>query len=143
MKLREYAQADKEACLAIFDSNTPPFFAPHEREEFARFLETSSDPYFVVEHDGEVVGCGGILLIPNTPVAILTWGMVARARHRAGIGRRLLVERLHRLCQLPGCASSSCRPASTPTASSRRRAFGRRACGRTGTARAYTSTTWG
>ena len=44
MKLREYAQADKEACLAIFDSNTPPFFAPHEREQFARLLETSADP---------------------------------------------------------------------------------------------------
>ena len=89
MKIREYAQPDKEACLAIFDSNTPPFFAPHEREEFAGFLDTSSDPYFVVEHDGEVVGCGGFFLIPNEPAAVLTWGMVARARQGQGIGRLL------------------------------------------------------
>ena len=102
MKVREYAQPDKEACLAIFDSNTPSFFAPHEREEFAEFLDTSSDPYFVVEHNGQVVGCGGFFLIPNTPAAVLTWGMVARARHGRGIGRLLLEERLQRLRDLPG-----------------------------------------
>ncbi len=69
--------AEKEACLAIFNSNTPPFFAPHEREEFAQFLDTLSGPYFVVEHNGQVIGCGGFFLIPNTPAVVLTWGMVA------------------------------------------------------------------
>ena len=48
-----------------------------------------------------MVGCGGFFRIPNAPVAVLTWGMVARARHSQGIGRLLLVERLHRLCQNP------------------------------------------
>jgi hypothetical protein len=60
MKLRSYTPADKEACLAIFDSNTPPYFAKHERPEFAAFLDESRDPYFVVEaSNGQIIGCGG------------------------------------------------------------------------------------
>ncbi|MDB5218237.1 MAG: family N-acetyltransferase, partial [Myxococcaceae bacterium] len=38
MLLRPYEPADRDACLVVFDSNVPAFFAPHEREGFASFL---------------------------------------------------------------------------------------------------------
>ena len=58
MHLRPYQPADFEQCLTIFDSNTPPYFAPHERAEFAEFLQQITDPYFVVVTavDGTVIG---------------------------------------------------------------------------------------
>ncbi|MEZ4737036.1 MAG: hypothetical protein R3E79_58905 [Caldilineaceae bacterium] len=48
MDLRRYQAADLEGCLALFDSNLPTFFAPHERAEFIEFLANTTDPYFVV-----------------------------------------------------------------------------------------------
>jgi len=107
VQLRPYQPEDRPACLAIFDGNTPPYFAPHERAQFETFLDTEAQayPYFVVEgDDGQVLGCGGYLRLGDTPVAILTWGMVARERHRQGIGWFLLLERLHRMSLDPAIA---------------------------------------
>ena len=101
MLVRAYTPADREACLAIFDSNTPPFFAANERDEFAQFLDEEADPYFVVESDGNIVACGGYFLIPRTPAAIVTWTMVTRGEHRRGWGRLLLQAIFERLCREP------------------------------------------
>lgn len=102
MYVRDFTPRDRDGCLAIFDGNTPPFFAPDVRAEFAAFLEECNEPYFVVEHADVIEGCGGFFVIPNTPVAVLSWGMVDRSRHRQGIGSLLLFARLQRLCQDPG-----------------------------------------
>ena len=104
MRIRAYTPEDKAACLAIFDGNAAKFFADHERAEFATFLDEDADLYFVMEHDTGVIACGGFFVIPNTPVAILTWGMVAREQHAWGIGRLLLLTRLQRLCEDPSVA---------------------------------------
>jgi len=82
--------------LAVFDGNTPDFFAPSERAEYETFLRTLDEPYFVLEADsGEVVACGGVYVVGDR--AGLSWGMVARPYHRRGVGRRLLEERLEYL----------------------------------------------
>lgn len=101
MRLRHYTPADEAACLAIFDSNTPEYFARHERAEYQDFLAHQGNrPYFVVEDaDGTVVAAGGYLRAAGGAEAWLTWGMVARHRHRRGLGRFLLVARLERLCR--------------------------------------------
>jgi len=105
MRIRPYQPDDRAACLAIFDGNTPPYFAPHERAQFETFLDTEADPYFVVvDGVGQVIACGGYLRLGESPVAILTWGMVPRERHRQGIGWFLLLERLHRMSQDPAIA---------------------------------------
>jgi ribosomal protein S18 acetylase RimI-like enzyme len=102
MRLRAYLPADQDDCLALFDSNVPKFFAPHERAEFAEFLETGHDPYFVVVDDqGYIVGCGGYFINRERASAGLTWGMVANAQHRQGVGRFLLLARLQQICQEP------------------------------------------
>ena len=106
MKLRTYQAADYSGCLAVFDSNVPKFFAPHERAEFAVFLAQSSDPYFVVtDEQGQVIGCGGYYINHARAAAGLTWGMVSRGRHRQGIGRFLLLARLQRIGQEPAVTS--------------------------------------
>lgn len=98
MNFRPYQPDDMAACLAIFDSNTPDFFAPHERAEFAQFLAEPGGSYFVVEADDSAVSaCGGCWAYADGRVA-LTWGMVIRSQHRHGIGRWLLLKRLQWLC---------------------------------------------
>ncbi|GAA5514187.1 hypothetical protein Dcar01_02941 [Deinococcus carri] len=104
--MRPYRQEDFEACLALFDSNTPSFFAPEERAAFERFLLKGSGRYFVLEEEGRVVACGGVALAPDAYPACsggvplppdssgLTWGMVAQNLHRRGLGTQLLQARL-------------------------------------------------
>jgi ribosomal protein S18 acetylase RimI-like enzyme len=90
-RLREYTPADRDACLAVFASNTPTFFREHEQARFADFLDRMPCPYFVVEdEDGRVIGCGGYAPRRGT----LCYGMVSRHLHRQGVGMFLLRERL-------------------------------------------------
>ena len=98
MRIRDYRAADRDACLAIFDSNVPRYFRPHERSDFLAFLDELPGPYLVVEDDdGRVTGCGGWALESDGRTAALCWGMVDRARHGRGIGSMLLRERLRRI----------------------------------------------
>lgn len=97
LHLRPYRSPDQEACLRLFRSNVPNFFAPSEEADFAEFLECEVDEnYFVVEdEDAQLVGCGGVFLRDDH--AGFCWGMVEHSRHRGGIGTFLLVERLEHL----------------------------------------------
>ena len=104
MNLRTYTAVDRAACLALFDGNVPEYFLAIERAEYATFVDDERNrPYFVLEDEcdgGRIVGCGGYLLVEKGREAWLSWGMVARDRHRQGLGRMLLLARLHRLCRL-------------------------------------------
>ncbi|MBN9387431.1 MAG: GNAT family N-acetyltransferase [Chloroflexi bacterium] len=102
MILREYTPQDKAACLDLFDSNLDPYFLPHERAEFSRFLDKKIGEYFVVEDNGDILGCGGIAFTDETGEANLTWGMINRQKHRQGIGSFLTEGRLERIRQIPG-----------------------------------------
>ena len=102
VEMRPFRPVDAPACLAIFDSNVPPFFLPSERDEFAAFLAEPGGTYLVGAIDERVIACGGYWLLPHAPVAALTWGMVHREYHRQGLGRELLQHRLAALRQQPG-----------------------------------------
>lgn len=103
MRARDYTPADREACLAVFDSNVPEFFVSPERPAFAAFLDALPGPYLVVEDpSGTLVGCAGYAVEPGTTRADLCWGMVRRERHGTGLGRLLLEERLARIRADPG-----------------------------------------
>ncbi|WP_079914407.1 GNAT family N-acetyltransferase [Paenibacillus sp. 32352] len=97
--VRPYQAEDRAACEAIFDSNTPLYFAYEERKDFGSFLNELKVPYFVVEEDeGAIVACGGYAANKEDyTVAVLCWGMVLRDVHHRGIGRQLLAERLRRI----------------------------------------------
>lgn len=98
MNLRPYTPSDKTTCLAIFQANTPQFFAVHEQAEFADFLDRQPCPYFVVEQNDEIVGCGGYFVHEPKRIVGLTWGMVRQELHQRGIGKYLLLARLHDVC---------------------------------------------
>ena len=105
---RLYAAPDHAACMALFDSNVPRDFAPAERPDFAGFLDGLPDNpacYLVLCLDGAVVACGGLVLKAHAAEARLSWGRVARDRHRMGLGRQLLQTRLDIARATPGLDS--------------------------------------
>jgi GNAT superfamily N-acetyltransferase len=96
--IRGYTSNDRLSCLAIFDCNTPAFFAPRERDENAAYLDRPAGPYLVVEASGiGVIGAGGYYVVSDAQLGGLAWGMVAPSWQHRGVGRQLLSARLERL----------------------------------------------
>ncbi len=102
MLFRVYQSTDTVACLELFDSNTPAFFAPSEREEFVAYL-AEAPHYFVLVHNQRIVGCGGLEEIRDR-TWVLCWGMVDRNLHRQGLGKALLLGRLDWIRQQPNAS---------------------------------------
>lgn len=94
LQLRTYTAIDRDACLSIFDSNRPVYFAAEERAEFENFLNDPRCDYFVIEAKSEIVGCGGFWLDREQGRAGMVWGMVRNNHHLQGIGSYLLLARL-------------------------------------------------
>ena len=92
--LRPYADADREAVLAVFDANVPAFFSADERGWLEDSLNDLDGPAVLVELDGEAVAFGGYELWDYYDKALLTWGMAHPRVHGAGVGRWLLLARL-------------------------------------------------
>jgi len=63
------------------------------REAFAGYLD-GGPGYLVAEHDGRIVGCGGV------GEGLLEWGMVHGAMQRQGLGRVLLYYRMREVGEL-------------------------------------------
>lgn len=105
MKIRTYQPADRNECIAIFNSNTPLYFAPEELPDFEDWLNgqdenrlayktTEIEKYFVITDEEKVVGCGGFYIAVNEKRGNMVWGMVANALHKKGFGRKLLTHRI-------------------------------------------------
>ncbi|CAN7374845.1 GNAT family N-acetyltransferase [Aminobacter sp. LjRoot7] len=104
---RPYTSDDLAACLAIFDSNVPTYFAPEERADFCRFLESIASegwPYLVLTTKGSIIGCGGLAVEPERKRASLAWGMVDKASHGQGLGTNLTLARLELARAMPDIA---------------------------------------
>jgi len=100
--VRPYLPADRDACLVVFDSNAPGFFKFHQRRDFEEFLDGQSGPYFVMEHEDAIIGCGGYSIAKEKALARLVWGMVRRDWRRQGLGRFLLLFRLREITKAGG-----------------------------------------
>ena len=101
MDVRPYSIADREACLAVFDSND---VNPESgsRSEFVAFLDDLSSPYFVMDHDGAIVGCGGFRVDREQKTAELEFGMIRRDAQKQGLGRFLLLYRIREISKAGG-----------------------------------------
>ena len=113
MEIRPYKIEDREACLSIFDSLGQP---PALRSEFASFLDNPSAVYLALEHDGRLIGCGGVRAEAGQSVAHLEWGMIHRDLQRQGLGRYLLLYRLKEIGRVAGVQHVELKtpPASAP-----------------------------
>jgi GNAT superfamily N-acetyltransferase len=93
-----YQPAFRAACIEIFESNMPKFFAPDEAELFAGWLDHhSGENYYVLESAGRILACGGIAVNAAETQTGLTWGMVHARHHGRGIGKLFTQHRINLL----------------------------------------------
>lgn len=94
--LKPFSAPDREACLSIFDGNVPKYFGAEERGEFEAFLNDLPGPYFTLQINGEIVGCGGYGNRDgnNEGRGFFCWGMVAQQHHKKGYGTILAEMRI-------------------------------------------------
>jgi ribosomal protein S18 acetylase RimI-like enzyme len=93
-RVREYEPEDFEACVEVHQSNEPDYVAPAERSSFKQFLKGGTSYFLVVEHDGDVIGCGGLELVGDPDSATLMHSMIHREYQRRGFGSALLAAQM-------------------------------------------------
>ena len=94
--------------LTVFRKNVPVAFAEHEIAEYAAFLPKNTDPYFVVENAGQVVGACGYYLIREGTVARICWILADPDGRGSGVGTALLRHVLHEISTHPDVARIEC-----------------------------------
>jgi ribosomal-protein-alanine N-acetyltransferase len=116
MNIRPYQSTDSEACLRIFDSNTPKYFDPAERaflenwltgkdEKRNSYKDNRAEHFYVLEVKEEVIACGGFYIPNSKPVGNMVWGMVHSSLHKKGYGRALFNYRVQEIQSLyPDCS---------------------------------------
>lgn len=87
MEIRPFTAADREGCLTVCDS------IGGDRVALEKAL--GEIPFFVAEHEGAIIGCGGFAVDGST--AHLLHGMVHRDWQRQGLGRFLLFYRMREI----------------------------------------------
>jgi N-acetylglutamate synthase-like GNAT family acetyltransferase len=97
MDIKPYQPRDRAACLDVFRSLTPALLEPSALPIFESWLDSAAGPYFVMEQEDSVVGCGGYSLSPDRTIATLQWGMVRNSSQRMGLGRFLLMYRIREI----------------------------------------------
>lgn len=111
MHIRTYEANDREACLAIFASNTPPYFDVSEYQFLDNWLtkkgqgelcyeSNAAETFFVLEIENKVLACGGYYIPKNEKRANMVWGMVHNAAHHQGLGKQLLLFRVDEITRL-------------------------------------------
>lgn len=98
MNYAPYAADYRNACIDVFKSNIPKYFADHELGEFEEWLDKGqTENYYVVLNDTEVIGCGGIYIDPERNKAGFAWGMIHSDYHKKGIGKEFSLFRIARI----------------------------------------------
>lgn len=93
-RIHRYTPSHRDSVLALLRLNTPAYFAEEEEAEFKAYLDSEIEHYFVMEMDGEVVGCGGINFDEQEKKGIISWDMFHPDFQSQGLGTQLLQHRL-------------------------------------------------
>jgi N-acetylglutamate synthase-like GNAT family acetyltransferase len=64
---------------------------------FESWLDRPAGPYFVMEHEESIVGCGGYSISHDQTTATLRWGLVRHNSQSMGLGRFLLMYRIREI----------------------------------------------
>jgi GNAT superfamily N-acetyltransferase len=97
MDIRPYEPRDRAPCIEVFNSLTPTQLNRAALPELESWLDQPAGPFFVMEHDEAITGCGGYSFSPDQTSATLQWGMVHRRSQRMGLGRYLLLYRIREI----------------------------------------------
>ncbi len=108
MTIRPYRPADHETLLRLFVKNTPTAFGENEIADYADFLQTNTNPYFVAEYAGQLVGACGHYIRADGITARIVWIFTDPDAKGLGVGSALLRNSLDKICQEPAVQTIEC-----------------------------------
>lgn len=92
--IRPLRNEDKHRLLQLQRLNTPQYFHESEEKDYAHYFDHEVKDYFVAEHEGRIIGAGGINYFPYLKEARISWDMIDPASHGKGIGKQLTLHRI-------------------------------------------------
>ncbi|WP_316747314.1 GNAT family N-acetyltransferase [Pedobacter gandavensis] len=107
--IREHQAADREPILNLLRLNIPTFFSPEEEADLVDYLDNFADNYYVVEVDGEILGCGGFNLSADGETGKLSWDFFHPDSQGKGLGTALTRFRIQKIKELEGIKTISVR----------------------------------
>jgi len=102
MIIRRYKDADKERLIELLRLNTPQYFSPNEEKDLLYYLNNHAGNHYVVEVDGQVMGCGGFNLAEGGELAKLSWDIFHPQSQGKGLGRALTKFRIQKIKEIQG-----------------------------------------
>ncbi len=95
--IRSYIASDKPTLLNLIRANTPTYFDKVEETDFEKYLDNELEDYFVIEKNGNVIGCGGINYEPESKTAIISWDLIHPDFQHQSLGKKLLLYRINKI----------------------------------------------
>lgn len=93
--IRRFTNDDRKKVLDIFILNTPVYFDPQEQKDLEAYLDKYSDTYFVFEHDGKIIGCGGYHFNDDKTIGRISWDFFHPDSKGMGFGSQLVAHCLY------------------------------------------------
>jgi|GEM_PF-6171891 len=94
MEVRPFDSSDAEQLLIVFRKSVPAAFGANEVDEYAEFLRTNTDPYFVATYQEKAVGTCGYYIDKEKKTARICWILTDPDLKGMSIGSTLLKYKL-------------------------------------------------
>lgn len=95
--IRRFTNKDLSNVLNLIDLNTPKYFHSSEKEDLRQYLTENREDYWVVEQEGEIIGCGGINYFVSEQKARISWDIIHPQSQNQGVGKSLLTHRINHI----------------------------------------------
>ncbi len=95
--IRRFTNKDLPGVLNLIDLNTPLYFHASEKKDLNQYLANNREDYWVVVHEGEIVGCGGLNYFESEQKARISWDMIHPKCQNQGVGKSLLAHRINHI----------------------------------------------
>lgn len=82
--------------LKLLRLNTPDYFSETEEKDFINYLDNEAEHFYVIDENGQILGCGGFNVLENGEGRI-SWDIFHPARQGKGLGGRLTQFRIQKL----------------------------------------------
>lgn len=109
MNIREHQATDRERLITLLRLNTPAYFSPAEEEDLIDYLDHFADNYYVLEVDGEILGCGGFNLSQDGEIGKISWDIFHPNSQGKGLGSALTRFRIEKIKEIAGVKTISVR----------------------------------
>lgn len=97
INIRAHQPEDRPHLLTLLRLNTPEYFSPEEELDLIDYLDHFADNYYVLEIDGEILGCGGFNLSEDEETGKISWDIFHPDSQGKGLGTALMKFRIEKI----------------------------------------------